>query len=661
MPLPCIDTSPRSAARHSTSGPTATLFVGRLPFMIAPLLLLSLVAFHSHQCLAADTPTTAIKMISGDAQAAVIFPNAQTFFANWNKTQLGLLAKDPSLDQFWKTQRDEIQSRFADAGWQLKLKVEDIESIANGQAAIAWIARPSVAKKPFSIAMIMDVVDRTEQAKSLLERIDTELKGLKATLKTKVIAGATVSEYSLPPIKGEIRIKETYYVLSKDQLLAADDEATITELLNAQSGSMDHALADAELYKKIQTKLAGDGDTPEVEYFVRPLGMANLLRAISGKGVGNQPDILKILENQGFGDIQAVAGNVQLAFDKFDAFHHGFVLVKTPLTGSAQILDFPNAEDLKAPSWLSANTASVLGLSWNIKNAFPHFKGIVDEYVNMGTFDEVIKGIRTDPNGPQIDIYNDVLPYISNELFVITEISQPITPDSKRSMIVLRLNDSKSKLKSVLDRFGKNEPNATAEDYEGYRIYKVVNEDAADKHAVDLDDFDDKKTKKSDTDGDEQPDEAPLLPHWAVTIMDQYFIFSSDLEMIHEAIRNAKDPKAKDAFWKLGVVESTQEMLNTVAANETRSATHIDIAERSFEMQYELFRQGILPESRSMMASILDRILNPRDHKHANQQKINGANLPPFEQIKSYFTPSGGVVRTEEDGISIQGFVLGKQ
>jgi hypothetical protein len=75
-------------------------------------------------------------------------------------------------------------------------------------------------------------------------------------------------------------------------------------------------------------------------------------------------------------------------------------------------------------------------------------------------------------------------------------------------------------------------------------------------------------------------------------------------------------------------------------------------------MQYELFRQNILPQSRSLLALIAERLLKT---DKAKPQQLQGSKLPPYQAVQSFFTPAGMVVRTEEDGWSIDGFILGKR
>lgn len=472
--------------------------------------------WKSHECFAGDS-VPAAKVFPDTTQALISFPNVPEFIELWNKTGLGKLAKDEKLAAFWKTQREEIQSKFSEAGWQLNLKVEDLEELAAGQTSLGWIAREGT--KPYSIAMSVEIGDRKEKAEQFLERLATQLIERKATSKTWTTEGTSVTQYTAPSLANETKMLESHYAISKGTLLATDDAATMTEMIRSQSGDRKDSLASLDLYKNVQAKVANTDEKYEVEYFVRPIGIAKLMRAIGGRTPKN-PDLLKILETQGFDAIQCVSGNIQLAEDGFDVFHNGFVKIAKPTKPAVGILDFPNVERLSPPSWLSKESASVVGLSWNLKDAFAKFEPLVDAYVGNGTFQGVMEGIRDDVQGPQIDIQKEVLPYLSSELFIVTEIQKPVTTESKRSLVLFKLKDPDKKLNKVIERYGKNEPNATPLDFEGYRIWNFKNEEEAE---VTLE-FDTSKKSNKKEEEEEEMNDQPLLEHWAITIMDGYFV-----------------------------------------------------------------------------------------------------------------------------------------
>ncbi|MFY7877626.1 MAG: hypothetical protein ACOVQM_19370, partial [Pirellula sp.] len=451
---------------NSTSSRPPCQMIGSLLksiFTAGWILVMTLASFQERSLFAMDDKplTPAAKMLPEETQAMVVLPDSERFLNTWNRTELGKLAADPRMKPFWEGQNQEIQGRLQEAGLQLSLDFDDLGDIAGGQSAIAWIVRPSIADKPFSVALIMDVAGRNAPAQDFLKKVDTQLQSKGAVAKSLDVSETTVTQYLTPKIAGEPRARESYYVLSKDQMIATDDFLTIKELLAAQDGTRKNSLADSTLFQSVQSKINNDGEAPEIEYFVRPIGFAKLLRSISGKPSNNQADVLKILEGEGFAGIQCVAGNIQISSDSFDFFHNGFVMATPPLSRSVQILDFPNLDKLIPPTWINKESASVLSFSWNLKDAFPKFDGIVDAYVGKDTFKAVTDGIRTDPNGPQIDIIKDVLPYTSSEFHVVTEIVKPIGPLSKRSMVFLKLNDPDQKLPKVLEKYGKSEPNAT--------------------------------------------------------------------------------------------------------------------------------------------------------------------------------------------------------
>jgi hypothetical protein len=626
-----------------------------MPLLVSMLLVGSWArVWHTESALAVDGLLPASQMFSAETQAMLVMPDSERFLAKWSETQLGKLAADQKLKQFWETQRQEIQGRFREAGWQLSMEIEDLSDIAGGQTAIAWIARPKNESKPFSVAMVVDVAGRVAPTENFLKRIDKQLKEKGATSKSMDIGNVKVTQYSSPRAPGEPRSKESYYALSLDQLLAADDMDSMKELIESQKGDKSDSLAKSDIFQTVQSKIRGDGDEPELEYFVRPIGFAKLLRSISSKPSNNQADILKILDTQGFGDLKCFAGNIQISADGFDFFHNGYVLAKKPLSTTVQILDFPNVKSLQPPEWISKDSASVTSFSWSLANAFPKFKGLVDAYVGAGTFDTVMEGIRDDINGPQIDIVKDVLPYITTEFHIITEILKPIGPESKRSMVVVKLQDPGKKLAKVVERFGKSEPDAKPIDVDGYRVWRMKTE-REEEVKLDFNVGTDGKDTKSDEDQDE-----PLLDQWAMCIMDDYFVFSSNAETIIDTIKRVKAKSGSGDFAKEPDVIRLSEAIKNVSAEGTICGAGMTRSDRAFEMQYELFRNGKLPDTKSMLATIMDRILKPKNPRQGQPQKLDGGALPPFDKIKEFLNPTGGVVQSESDGWSTQSFILSK-
>src|SRR4029079_16291214 len=84
-----------------------------------------------------------------------------------------------------------------------------------------------------------------------------------------------------------------------------------------------------------------------------------------------------------------------------------------------------------------------------------------------------------------------------------------------------------------------------------------------------------------------------------------------------------------------------------------RSAYIFGRSDEEFRPTLDLIREGKMPQSKSMLGKLLNKILTTAHEKKQGvprRQRINGANLPDFEAIRRSFGPHAAVVRSEEDG-----------
>jgi len=599
--------------------------------------------------------------------------NLPLFIERWNGTQLGLLGLDEGLKDFWKEQQVEIEKRFANAGWQLNFHAEDIYNIASGQAAIAWIAKPQDSQKPFTMALLLDVAGNVVDTENLLRRIDKELKDRKATSKDLEYQGVKIKQYTMPRAPGAIVVRESLYALAGDQLFAADELATIQSMIDASLGKAQSSLSKLPVFVTSSARLSENHhllDESDVEYFVQPTGLAKILRAIGGKPIAAQTDALKVLENQGFSKVTAARGRVHFGTDEFDVFHDSFVLTNPPLPRPVQVLDFPNLAGDEIPTWVGSDASTFLSMAWNSKDAFWKLEPIVDDMAaQKGVFESVIDGIKNDPVGPQIDIKTQVLPFLTPEIYSVGDTVDPITTESRRSLIAIRVNDPNGRLASVLERAMTNEPDAKPEDFKNIRIWKVSRSESDGDAAFESDDFG--FGNKSVKPPSQIQDEKPLLSNWAITIYhhssqnpaDGFLMFASHADMIKEAIdRNILSNlnNKSSEFESEKDVQRVMKAIEKLNKGITPCAWQVNRTDKAFKMQYELFRQDKLPQSKSMIATILDRLLRPKDEVKQTDQKVKGDRLPTFDKIEGFLMPGGARAHTLADGWSFSGFILAK-
>lgn len=611
-------------------------------------------------CSLAASPSAAalppiFDLLPADTQGVIAVRDLPQFVDQWNATQVGMLGNDERLQPFWDSQRDQISNRFAAAGWQLNLKPGELLDISSGQAAAAWISQSTSTRHPYGVCLVVEVDHaKRAQAQALLAKVDRELKQRGATAENVQVVGQEVHQYTLPRANGEAVIRSVCYVLADDALFATDDLTLLSSLLkSATAGRAEQPLSADPVYTAAAAKL-GEGQR-DLRYFVRPLGLARAIRSIAARPATNQTDVIKILENQGFGSLAGVAGAITVGGVEYDIEHDAFVLLQQPVSETVKILDFPNIAADEVPAWVPPQAASTASFAWDANEAFWRVEPIFDEIAGgEGTFDNVIESIQEDPLGPQINLRTEVLPFFTGRYFLATDTQQPISVESRRTAVAIEIDDAEGKLAAAVTRAMENEPDAIPEDYRGVRIFRV--DRSANAAELDIDtDFGNFGTGNGNF-GQPEEESQPLLEHWAITTTDGYLLFSSHVEMLQLIIDRLKD-QPDDLFRNEADVQRVLEHLDL--SQEEHSAWRIVRADRSFEMQYELFRLGQLEQSQSILATLLDRVLRTRDMP-AEEPIVKGDRLPAFDQIRDYLMPMGYKAVSTEDGWSMKIFMLGK-
>lgn len=601
----------------------------------------------------ASAQMTAYDLLPETTQAAVWVPDSKQIIERWEKTQLWQLTHDEKIAPFFREKRREIEKRLMDAGWRLNIQPEDLADFATGQLALAWASKPETPVKPYALALLADVADDKDLNSKMLQKFEQQLDPAKALKRKLFHEGVEITRYELPPRAGEFIKQESYLAIIDGLLIASDDEALIKSSIDRVKGKLQGgSLAEeANFIKGRQlAQVTGQG---QVEYFVRPLGFARVIRAIAGARSKSSTDILAALDNQGFSAIECVCGELIIGGDLLDVEHHGYVYAVKPLEKSAKVLDFPNKASQIIPNFIGDNISSMLVTHWNAQEAFWATQGLVDELAGTpGVFDEVIEGIRMDVNGPQIDI-RQVLPNFTNDIYSVSDSKRGDADiNSRRNMIALKVNDHQQ-MADVLDRAMRGEPDAEPIDFSGHVIWKVVHRELDD-IAIESD-FGDFGGPPAAA----QSAEEPWLSNWAITVHNNYLIFASHLEMIQEAIQQSQASE-HSPLMNSEDYQRVRAAISQFFGDDEASAWRILRSEKAYRVQYELFRKGELHRSESMLASILDRLVQSNDEIADKNQKISGEGLPEFSEIAKYFQPGGFIVRSTDNGWKLDSLMLGK-
>lgn len=627
--------------------------------LLSLVYILNVVFLGYGQGVIGQETASVITLLPKAAQGYVRVIDMPRLRERWDTTELAKFAKDPALKSFWEDQRQDIETRLADAGWQLNIEAARLVDVASGEAVLSWIANPENRRKPYALALIVDVAGRTKDTEEMLASVDKQLKGKGATAKSLKVGAETVLQYTLPRKPGELLLQETFYSIAKDRLIASDDLALVEKMLAAQVKPSADSLVEDTDYQTAIKRVDGLLNRGEIEYFVRPIGLARVIREISGKREGSRStDVLKVLEDQGFGHFRAVAGRVEVGADGMDMLHQGAVIAPKPLPGSAAIVNTPNEVSWKLPDWIGGDVSAMINICWNIQESFWKSEGLMDGLADSpGVFKQFVKGMAENETGPKVDIAKEVLPYLTNDIISLSDCKEPITVDSRRTMIALRVLEPE-KLFKVLERVMNNEPDAKLVEFEGHKLWKVVREDSAEGLEIDAGDLGADFGEFGDQPMQSKPEDEPWLSNWAITIYGDQLMFASHAELIQDCILQAKSGKPSPLASDVEYVRA-RKAIEQLANGRTGCSWQVLRSDLSYRVQYELFREGKLPQSQSMAATIMERLTQPKKELRGKEkQQIDGTKLPPFDQIRGYLQPGGMMFESTDDGWVYTGFLL---
>jgi hypothetical protein len=156
---------------------------------------------------------------------------------------------------------------------------------------------------------------------------------------------------------------------------------------------------------------------------------------------------------------------------------------------------------------------------------------------------------------------------------------------------------------------------------------------------------------------EEEEEGAPLLEHAAMTVANGYLVVASHVDFLEPILEaTGKNPKLTAAadFVRVDAV------LKALGADKD-SLRFFARTDKTYHSTYEMIRQDKMPESKSLMGGLLNRMLGPEERDVLREQQIKGDKMPEFVKIKKYFGPAGAFNRSVEDGWLIAGCLLPKE
>ncbi len=590
----------------------------------------------------------------------VSVPNVQKLVDQWNKTQLGQLAKDPVMEPFVKDVQRQIDDRCGGLEERLGLSVDDIRGLARGEAAVAVI-QPNGQKDKVARALVIDVTGNVEQAKKVLEKAAANFVRRRGKKSEVQYSGVTVTVFDLPEPDQETQLSKVAYFVTDNLLGAADDLGVVQEILKRAGGQKSGALGDSAGFQNVMKRAQQDaGDTaPDLRWFLEPFGYAEAMQAARAERDPKRGKTMRqVLQEQGFTSIQGVGGFVNLAVDEFQIVHRTAIYAPPPYEKSMKMLQFPNGDEFAPEPWVPRDLASYTTFHLDILNAFDHFGPMFDALFGegeKGVWQDVLESLKKDPNGPQIDLRADLVEKLGQRVSVLTAYEMPIGPGSERLLFAVEAKDPKAVALAV-EKNLKDDKTVRRREHEQYVIWETIPPKKGEVPTIQLEfpNLEPEAEKLPKAGAGTQRGE--FLPNAAVTVAYGHLLVASHYDFMVQILKQVDE---RSSLGRSVEYQQVAEALKKLGAgqNALRSFSRTDEQVRP---TYDLIREGKMPQSETMFGRILNTAMGAGKKGVMRKQEIDGSKMPDYEVVRRYLGPSGAFVTSEANGWFMKGVLLTK-
>lgn len=606
----------------------------------------------------------------------IAITNVDNLIEHYNKTQLGKLTSDPVMEPFTKDVRRQFENRWSGVHERLGLTLDDLKEVPGGEVAVALI---EPVENTSALAIVVDVTGHHPQANLLLERVTTNLTKQGAKGSTIKIAECPepVIQFEMPiptdeqeadrsklpggrseTAKEKAKPKMAYYFLTGNLLGSCDNLDIVRGILSRFSGKKGGSLSEVEGFKKIVERCQSDEGkiAPQIRWFVYPLGYAAAARASKSPQERRRgKSILELMRNQGVGAIKGVGGYASFSSEGFDLIHRTAVYAPLPYQNAMKMIVLLNGKDYTPQSWVPREISTYTTLYFDIQNAFDNFGPLFDELFGegeSGAWADVLDGLKRDPNGPQLDLRNELIKHLGQRVSMVTDYELPITTASERLFFAIEVTDDAAVAKA-LQKWLQNDPTAKRREINGHVVWEIVENEGPEIEGPEVSlggDIPDLAPQPKH----KKPNQQSLMPHAAATVIDGNLFVASHLDFLKKVL-DSKDKLVKDLDYQL-VSETINQMQPQDKCLRVFSRT-----DEEYRPTYELIRQNKMPESESMFGQLLNQLFGEGKKGVVRHQKIDGSKLPEYDAVRRYLGPAGFQVSAEKDGWFLKGFTLNKE
>lgn len=570
-----------------------------------------------------------------DTAALVRIPSAPELKARFMNTAMGQMSQDdqlgPLLAELYGSATELFKEHIEE---QVGVTLDELLSLPQGEVAFGVITPEGV--RPMFVWLI-DAGEKKDAANKLLEKAKEALDKegyAKTTEKVEELdmelTVYDIREDAIPRLV--LFERDATFVATTDVDLA---KSLLARWTNPTGKPLPDSLAKNERYAAIMKRCRGEGgQQPHVTFFVDPMTILN------SAAVGNveMTLTLALLPQLGLDGFSGLGGSITFDAAPYDYISHFHVLLENPRTGVLKALALSSG-DITPPAWVPADANSFMCGHWDFRTTYEQVAKMVDTFQGEGRTEKAVQGFL-DNNWEGMDFHTDILDQFAGRVVHITWMEPPARLTSQIQCLAVEVKDPEA-LQKWLDKLAeKYKENIESKTVGRITYYEPKGPPRARAER--------RRVRPDGT--EEQPEvvEDQEFPMPCLALVDNYLMVTR-AAFLKKIVLAKDDPSAEKLADSLEY-KLVAGRFERVAPGMKPGMITYSQPEEAMRWVYD-FVTG--PQAKEFLENpdAPDPVVRLRDalEKHP---------LPPFEVIKKYLAPTGGVMINEPTGFHFTGFGL---
>ena len=602
--------------------------------LVALLLLPTLLPCSARAQEEVERPS-AMRLFPYETIAFARVAHGRELYERFRQTGFGGMLNDPEMTPFidatWGFAGDQYTENAAE---NVGFDWEDFSRIPKGELAIGLVDR---GKANMGVLVLADFDGARDDIDFFLEKFDERWANEGMVVETEDVEGEQMTIVR----QGDDRSSSFGYLVKDTCLVGSNDETLLRHVLDRWAGRAPmveppEGVASDEELQNSDEPLTGERSLAENDEFATILQecstqleespqvvlYANPITLIRRAFAGNTGAAVAIATFPALGldGILGVGGTATFATDNWDSVSHLHLLLGNPRSGVLTLLRFKSG-NVTPPNYVPANVYGYSTLYMDAPGIYERLVQLVDRFRYEGAFEDSIENGISERLG--VDFKEVVINNLAGRATLVTSYDEPRRFQGEQRAVTVTLIDPElaiQALTTIVEKFGQR---IELQDSGGVEYFALVPRRFR----------------------DVPEDERPLSPCFAV--LDDTLIASSSTPLLHAMIESHQGtrPRLADSI-EFKVIQSRVERL-----------THgQELALFYYENAVEVLRHWYEVSQTDQALDGLSQLGENSTAAAGFLEVLETNDLPPFELIEEYMTPTGGYLIDTNTGLHFMAF-----